>query len=161
MSSPDAGVEITTIRTMAIGAAPRVGDVIADSHAHYPAFSHLFPDRAQRGRVLERLMTGVARDAAVFGAVTVAVQGERMLGAAVWLPTGTFPWTTWRKLKASTTPAPVANPRSHIRVLRSGCQRRKDGSSGATLESAGARHPHPSPTTRSGQQAAPTCALPS
>lgn len=52
-------------------------------------------------------MTGVARDAAVFGAVTVAVQGERMLGAAVWLPTGTFPWTTWRKLKASTTFLPL------------------------------------------------------
>jgi ribosomal protein S18 acetylase RimI-like enzyme len=105
-NSSDLRIEETTIRPLAADEVPMIGDVIADSHADYPAFTHLFPDPAQRRRVLRRLMTGAARDASAFGAVTVAVQGERMLGAAVWLPPD-FPWTAWRKLKASTTFLPL------------------------------------------------------
>jgi ribosomal protein S18 acetylase RimI-like enzyme len=107
VSSSDLRIDETTIRPLAADEAPMVGDVIADSHGDYPAFTHLFPDPAQRRRVLRRLMTGAARDASAFGAVTVAVQGERMLGTAVWLPPGAFPWTSWRKLKASTNFLPL------------------------------------------------------
>lgn len=107
MSSSPVRLEETTIRTLSRGEAALVGDVVADSHADYPAFTYLFPDRLQRRRVLQRLMTGVARDAYPFGEVHVAVQDERMLGVAVWLPPGRFPWTPWRKLKASSTFLPL------------------------------------------------------
>jgi GNAT superfamily N-acetyltransferase len=107
MSSSQIRIEEATIRTLAAGEAAIVGDAIADSHADYPSFAYLFPDRKQRRRVLQRLMTGVARDASAFGEVQVAVQGERMLGAAVWLPPGSFPWTTWRKLMASAVFLPL------------------------------------------------------
>lgn len=86
---------------------PQVGDVLADSHANYPAFAHLFPDPNRRQRILRSFFTGVARDAHPFGAVSVAMSGERMLGVAVWLPPGEFPWSAWRKLRATGTFLPV------------------------------------------------------
>ena len=95
------------IRPLIRNEAAIVGNVVADSHADYPAFTHLFPDPAQRKRVLRTLMTGAARDATTAGEVQVAAQGERMLGAVVWLSSGSFPWTPWRKLKASATFLPL------------------------------------------------------
>jgi ribosomal protein S18 acetylase RimI-like enzyme len=105
--SSDIRVRDVTIRPLIRREAPIVGEVVADSHDDYPAFTHLFPDPAQRRRVLRTLITGAARDASAVGEVQVAVQGERMLGAAVWLPPGSFPWTPWRKLKASATFLPL------------------------------------------------------
>jgi GNAT superfamily N-acetyltransferase len=96
-----------TLRTLRAGEASQVGDVIADSHSDYPSFTYLFPDPRQRGRVLKRLMTGVTRDAVAFDEVHVAVVGERIVGAAVWLPPGAFPWTRWRKIKATSTFFPL------------------------------------------------------
>jgi GNAT superfamily N-acetyltransferase len=106
--------EQTTIRPLAPSEFRIVGEVIAASHSDYPAFSHLFPNPEQRSRVLRGLMTGVARDAYAFGEVHVAVRVQRVLAAAVWLPPGTFPWTTWRKLKAGATFLPLLwqTPRS-------------------------------------------------
>lgn len=86
---------------------PQVGDVLADSHANYPAFAHLFPDPDRRQTILRSFFTGVARDAQPFGAVRVAMSGERMLGAAVWLPPRRFPWSAWRKLRATGSFLPV------------------------------------------------------
>ena len=96
-----------TIRTLLPGEESQVGEVIGDSHSTYPSFTHLFPDPDRRTRVLRALMRGVARDARPFGAVSVAMAGDRMVGAAVWLPPGQFPWSPWRKLRAGGTFLPV------------------------------------------------------
>ena len=83
---------------------PAVGEVFAGSHADYPPFRHLFPDPARRAAVLRTFFTATVRDALAFGAVDAAVgDGDRLLGVAVWLPPGAFPWSTRRKLRS--TPA--------------------------------------------------------
>jgi GNAT superfamily N-acetyltransferase len=74
---------------------------LAASHADYPAFRHVFPDPAQRRRALPPFFATTIRDAIPFGAVRAGVDGPTVLGVAVWLPPGTFPWTPWRKARAS------------------------------------------------------------
>ena len=41
------------------------------------------------------------RDALPFGAVDAAVANDQVLGIAVWLPPGRFPWSATRKLRAA------------------------------------------------------------
>lgn len=100
MSSIRKTSEQTTIRPLATGECSIVGEVIADSHTNYPAFTHLFPNQEQRSRVLQRLMTGVARDAQLFGEIYAQSEGSacsaRRCGC---LPAGSH-GPTWRKLKA-------------------------------------------------------------
>lgn len=96
-----------TIRALTREESPIAGDVIADSHGEYPSFTHLFPNPTQRSRVLKRLMTGAARDAQAFGTVKAASEEGRILGVAIWLPPGRFPWSSWRKAKAAGTFAPL------------------------------------------------------
>ena len=93
--------EPVTIRALGRREAHLVGAVIADSHAAYPAFTHLFPDPVQRGHVLRSLMTISASDARRNGTVTVAESGGQLLGAAVWLAPGRFPWSVGRKVMTS------------------------------------------------------------
>ncbi|MPZ86703.1 MAG: GNAT family N-acetyltransferase [Nitriliruptorales bacterium] len=83
--------------------AVEAGDVLAASHADYPAFRHLFPDPAVRRRVLRPLMTAAARDAATHARAMVAHDDDGMLGIALWMPPGTFPLSSGRK--ARMTPA--------------------------------------------------------
>lgn len=82
-------------------------DVLCDSHAEYPAFSHLFPDRDSRRRILRALFTATVQDARSFGAVLTASVAGRMLGVGVWLPPGRFPWSAWRKLRGTRGFLPV------------------------------------------------------
>lgn len=56
---------------------------------------------------MRSLFTGVARDAQPFGQVWAAVAAGRMLGVAVWLPPGAFPWSARRKLRGSAFFLPV------------------------------------------------------
>jgi ribosomal protein S18 acetylase RimI-like enzyme len=80
---------------------PAVGAVFAGSHADYPPFRHLFPDPARRSAVLRAFFTAVVRDAFAFGAVDAATGADgRLLGVAVWLPPGAFPWSARRKLRS-------------------------------------------------------------
>jgi ribosomal protein S18 acetylase RimI-like enzyme len=84
-----------------------VGRVLASSHATYPSYRRLFPHSARRSAALRALFTTVARDAVGFGASSVAVAGSTVLGVAIWLPPGGFPWTLARKLRSAPSLAPV------------------------------------------------------
>jgi GNAT superfamily N-acetyltransferase len=114
-----------TVRIVPLTAAqlPAVGAVFAGSHGEYPPFRHLFPDPARRAVVLRRFFTATVRDAFAFGAVDAAVADDgRLLGMAVWLPPGAFPWSTRRKLRSVPMLAAVARtaPRSFLRFARMG-----------------------------------------
>jgi GNAT superfamily N-acetyltransferase len=79
------------------------GEVFASSHAEYPAWRYVFPDVRQRQRALRSFFAATVRDALPFGAVDAAVADDRVLGIAVWLPPGRFPWSVSRKLRAAPT----------------------------------------------------------
>ena len=74
---------------------------LAASHADYPAFCHVFPDARRRARALAAFFRATVRDAVAFGAVQAAVENRVVLGVAVWLPPGTFPWSALRKARAA------------------------------------------------------------
>ena len=76
-------------------------EVFASSHADYPAWRHVFPDPRQRQRALSVFFAATVRDAFPFGAVDAAVANGEVLGIAVWLPPGRFPWSASRKLRAA------------------------------------------------------------
>lgn len=98
---PIAGTAPLTVSMLERGQAAEAAAVLGASHAQYPAFAHLFPDRQRRQRILRSLFVATVRDAQPFGAVVTASMGGRMVGVAVWLPPGRFPWSTWRKLRAA------------------------------------------------------------
>ena len=103
MSAGSAAVGGGEVQIVSLAAAqlPAVGAVFAGSHGEYPPFRHLFPDPARRARVLARFFTATVRDALPFGAVDAAIADDgRLLGVAVWLPPGAFPWSTRRKLRS-------------------------------------------------------------
>ncbi|MFP5319894.1 MAG: GNAT family N-acetyltransferase [Acidimicrobiia bacterium] len=83
------------------GRASEAADALAASHAEYPAFRHVFPDPRRRARALRPFFLATVADAVPFEAVYAAVDGPRVLGAAVWLPPGAFPWSAWRKARAA------------------------------------------------------------
>ena len=94
-----------------------VGAVFAASHGRYPTFAHVFPDPARRAKALRAFFTATVRDALAAGRVDAAVTGGRLLGVAVWLPPGAFPWSAGRQLRAAPAmlrvlaAAPAAFPR--------------------------------------------------
>lgn len=75
------------------------GELLAASHADYPAFAQLFPDPAVRQRVLRAFLTATAADAASRGGALLARDSDRVLGVAMWMPPGTFPLTLLRKAR--------------------------------------------------------------
>jgi ribosomal protein S18 acetylase RimI-like enzyme len=82
--------------------ASEAGAVLAHSHADYPSFRHLFPERARRARALRVMFTGVARDAARLASAYTAVNDDdRVLAAAIWLAPGRFPWSASRQLRGA------------------------------------------------------------
>ena len=95
---------------------------LAASHADYPAFRAVFPDRRRRARALSPFFRATVRDAIPFGAVHAAVDGGTVLAVAVWLPPGAFPWTVGRKLRSapSMTAVLAADPRSFPTFVRYG-----------------------------------------
>lgn len=66
----------------------RAGRLLADSHAEYPAFRHLFPDHAQRRRVLPPFMTAAVRDTIRYGRCYLVGEDSQLLGVALWFPPG-------------------------------------------------------------------------
>jgi GNAT superfamily N-acetyltransferase len=95
---------------------------IAAGHANYPAFRSLFPDPKRRAKILPVFFEATVRDAIPYGSVLGVIGGDRIEATAVWLPPGRFPWTPWRKLRA--TPAftriMIAAPRAFRRFMRYG-----------------------------------------
>lgn len=86
--------------------APEAGALLAASHAFYPAFRQLFPERKRRRAVLRHLMVAAAHDSALHGRAIAAERDGTILGVALWMPPGTFPLSTARKLRM--TPALLA-----------------------------------------------------
>jgi len=89
------------MRVMTAGteSASAAGQMLAASHADYPAFRHLLADPEQRQRFLLPFMTGAARDVARNGTMLVAVDVGEILGVALWLPPGAWPASWRRKLR--------------------------------------------------------------
>ena len=109
--------------------ASDAGALLARSHADYPSFRHLFPERDRRIRALQAMFRGVARDAARLGSAYGAVSDDDgLLGVAIWLAPGKFPWSAWRQLRGVGWMLAVlgADP-SSFRALM------KTGSNGARL----------------------------
>lgn len=105
-----------------VGAA---ADALAASHADYPGFRAVFPDPVRRARALPAFFRATVADAARFGAVRAVEDGlepGRLASVAVWLPPGAFPWSAWRKARA--TPAFLrvlaADPANFRRFARYG-----------------------------------------
>jgi ribosomal protein S18 acetylase RimI-like enzyme len=97
---PAASVAIVPMSADRLAAA---GELLASSYAEYPAWRYVFPDRRQRERALGVFFAATVRDALPFGAVDAAIANDQVLGTAVWLPPGRYPWSVSRKLRA--TPA--------------------------------------------------------
>ncbi len=89
----------------AVGLLDRAGvvpatDVLAASHADYPAFAHVWPRPVVRRRALRPFLRASVADAARLGHSTVGQEGERVVAVALWLAPGAFPWSPARKLRA-------------------------------------------------------------
>ncbi len=75
------------------------GDLLAASHADYPSFKHLFPDRPRRRRVLRPFMSAAALDAVLHARAMAAYDDGGIIGVALWMPPGTFPLSFGRKAR--------------------------------------------------------------
>ena len=95
---------------------------LAASHAEYPSFVRVFPNPARRSRALRPFFVATIRDAIRFGVVRAASEGSQILGVAVWMPPGAFPWSGRRKLRAMPYLLRVlaADPRRFLMFMRYG-----------------------------------------
>jgi ribosomal protein S18 acetylase RimI-like enzyme len=103
--------------------ASEAGAILARSHADYPSFRHLFPERGRRVRALQAMFTGVARDSARLGSAYGAVSDDgSLLGVAIWLAPGRFPWNAWRQLRGTAWMLAVlrAQPSSFRAFMKTG-----------------------------------------
>ena len=108
------------VRPLRPGEARAAGDVLARSHQQDPAFDAVFPDARQRAKALPRLFRVWVRDALPYGGVYAALDDQRILGVAVWLPPGRFPLTLGRKLRPVVGGLRIfaAAPRAFPRLVR-------------------------------------------
>jgi ribosomal protein S18 acetylase RimI-like enzyme len=88
--------------------AAAAGEAFAASHAGYPAFRAVFPGPARRARAMRAFFTVTVADATTAGAVVAVLDEGRVVGAAVWLPPGAFPWSWRRQVRAASAFARVA-----------------------------------------------------
>jgi GNAT superfamily N-acetyltransferase len=118
---PTTPIQIGPLRREQLRAA---GEVFVASHGEYPPFRHVFPDPARRAAVLRAFFTTTIRDALAAGHVDAAVKGDRVLGVAVWLPPGAFPWSLRRQLRATPGLLKVLQvaPRSFVTFMRQGAR---------------------------------------
>lgn len=116
---PSIPIQIGPLRRERLRAA---GEVFVASHGEYPPFRHVFPDPVRRARALRAFFTMTIRDALTAGHVDAAVEGDRVLGVAVWLPPGAFPWSPWRQFRSAPglLKVLVAAPRSFRTFMRQG-----------------------------------------
>ena len=112
-------VFVTVLRP---GQEAAAGAAFAATHAEYPAFRAVFPDPVRRARALLPFFTATVADAVRAGTVHVALDGPVVLGAAVWLPPGAFPWSARRQAAAAPAFLRVlaAHPSRFPTVLRYG-----------------------------------------
>ncbi|GAA0798130.1 GNAT family N-acetyltransferase [Spirilliplanes yamanashiensis] len=73
--------------------------VLIASHADYPAFRHVFPDRVRRRAALRPFFEATIRDAIGYGGA-YADDPVTPGAVGVWLPPGAYPWSAARKVRA-------------------------------------------------------------
>jgi ribosomal protein S18 acetylase RimI-like enzyme len=100
----------------------QAGDVLARSHADYPAFRHCFPDARQRHRVLRVLMSATAHDVARRGEGYLARLRGLVVGAALWFAPESRARGAWddTRLAAAMVPAMMSGRRRFVALARSG-----------------------------------------
>jgi len=104
-AAPDsAGIRIDRLDRGGIAEAARV---LAASLVDEPGFVSVYPDAARRRDVMGRLMDALLRDAIAFRHVWVALDGEEILGVAVWFPPGAYPPTLGRNLRLAPRVLPL------------------------------------------------------
>jgi GNAT superfamily N-acetyltransferase len=91
-------VEIRNARKQDLRAIARV---LADAFDDSPIVEWIVPSRRLRPIALRAFFGSGARDAFRNGRVWVADDGGRIVGAAVWLPPGSYPMRTARELRTS------------------------------------------------------------
>ena len=96
-------IDRVTCEPLSPGQATAAAEAFVASHGDYPAFRSVFPDPVRRRRALLPFFTATVGDAVRFGTVYAALDGATVMGAAVWLPPGAFPWSVRRQ--AGTAPA--------------------------------------------------------
>ena len=99
MTQPPGSSDGVQVERLDRAGAREAGDVIATSHADYPGFRYVFPDPGVRRKVLHPFMAVTARDASVHGYALIARGDDSVLGAALWMPPGTFPLSGIRKAR--------------------------------------------------------------
>jgi GNAT superfamily N-acetyltransferase len=68
-----------------------------------PIFEYLFPDGPSRARIITGFFRSVCSDALPFGNVYVAVEDQRIIGAACWYAPGRYPPSKLRQLRQFAT----------------------------------------------------------
>jgi ribosomal protein S18 acetylase RimI-like enzyme len=108
------------VRMPVRGEVRDAADVLVDALADDPAWSHVLPDPATRRRALGSLVAVALADAG--GHARVAVEGRRVVGAAVWQPPGRYPMTPARQARALPRMARflATTPRAARRIRRLG-----------------------------------------
>ena len=105
------------VRSLTAADVAAVTGLLVRSHADYPAFRAVWPDRRTRIRALTPFTRATVADAAALGASWVATEGGEVRAAALWLAPGAFPWSARRKVRATPSllrtalAAPTAFPR--------------------------------------------------
>ena len=96
---------------------------ISAGHAEYPSFRHLFPDPARRARALRAFFeaNGTRRRSRSAPCSRPAMEAGSMQPRCGSHP-GAFPWSAWRKLRATPSLARVflADPRAFPAFARYG-----------------------------------------
>ncbi|MEX2587247.1 MAG: GNAT family N-acetyltransferase [Actinomycetota bacterium] len=88
-----------TVRKLPPERAAEAGRLLATSHAGYPVFRSLLPNPRTRQRLLCRFMGAAARDAASHAHALMALNGDAIVGVALWMSPGTFPLSGGRKAR--------------------------------------------------------------
>ena len=80
---------------------PAVSRVLARAFDDSPVTTWIVPSTRLRPLALRSFFGSGARDAHRNGRVWVALDGDRVVGASVWLPPGTYPMAATRELRSS------------------------------------------------------------
>jgi GNAT superfamily N-acetyltransferase len=87
---------VPTIDTLPRDQLAEASNVLTRAFDDDPVFRHLYPTPRRRRWTCRGFLRSIARDALPFGEVWAAFDDGVVVGAAGWLPEGTYPPTRWR-----------------------------------------------------------------
>lgn len=90
MVNPDKSVD-RIIRKLTIADTADAGSVVAASMMVEPGYAAVMTDAETRRRTLLPLVTDAAREAIAHDTAFGAFDGDRLIGASLWLPPGAYP----------------------------------------------------------------------